>query len=364
VRLHSRKPLGFTLVELLVVIAIIAILIGLLLPAVQKVREAANRTQCANNLKQLGLAAHAYHDVYAQLPPAVLLNASVPPSTPGNCDSEGVNFGPNWAVLLLPYIEQGNLYNSQADSIQGYMTAGNSAASNQWRAIRGATIKTYLCPSDVGANTPCGVSSVNAAGGWARGNYAANAGPAYANSLVGHGGVLYATSGGVSPAGTYTWVSHATMSPAQYFNYPGGGVMAINYGARLSDLTGADGTSATILFNEIRIGLSAQDLRGTWAMGQMGASITGGCPQLDCYAPNDTGTASDDVHNAVNAPQLGMGAYITGGNDQANARSRHPGGVNAGFADGGVRFVSNGVDLYVWFFMQSRNDGQTWNDGP
>ena len=99
----ERKPPGFTLIELLVVIAIIAILIALLVPAVQKVREAAARTQCANNMKQLALACHNYHDVIKKLPPAVLIRSGV------DATLGGQNFGPNWVVHILPYIDQGNM---------------------------------------------------------------------------------------------------------------------------------------------------------------------------------------------------------------------------------------------------------------
>src|SRR5437868_5632789 len=102
------KPSGFTLIELLVVIAIIAILIALLIPAVQKVRQAAAKTQCQNNLKQIGLACHSYHDTYRSLPPAVQIvhakgdnNLASSYRTPG--------FGPNWLVFLLPYMEQAQL---------------------------------------------------------------------------------------------------------------------------------------------------------------------------------------------------------------------------------------------------------------
>src|SRR5437899_7222603 len=100
----TRQRPGFTLIELLVVIAIIAILIGLLVPAVQKVREAAARTQCVNNLKQVGLALHAFHDVNKRLPPGC--SSDVPPFAPTNSGG----WGSSYKVYILPYIEQGNIY--------------------------------------------------------------------------------------------------------------------------------------------------------------------------------------------------------------------------------------------------------------
>src|SRR3954452_17771302 len=112
---HSLRRRGFTLIELLVVIAIIAILIGLLLPAVQKIREAAARMSCGNNMKQIALAMHNYQDAVGQLPPSVLMTAQV-----GDISDYNQNFGPNWALLILPYLEQDNLLRTVSNSVRDY----------------------------------------------------------------------------------------------------------------------------------------------------------------------------------------------------------------------------------------------------
>jgi prepilin-type N-terminal cleavage/methylation domain-containing protein/prepilin-type processing-associated H-X9-DG protein len=148
-----RRWYGFTLIELLVVIAIIAILIGLLVPAVQKVRESANRTQCQNNLKQIGIALHTCHDTYKRLPPAW---GSLPASATGTLGN------PLW--FILPFIEQNNLYKRAGGYFDNPdVNSGNPAAPPA------QTIPIYLCPSDF-TNQPVQVWT----NGWARGNYATN----------------------------------------------------------------------------------------------------------------------------------------------------------------------------------------------
>src|ERR1700704_3870955 len=140
-----RRPLsrvGFTLIELLVVIAIIAVLIGLLLPAVQKVREAAARTKCQNNLKQIGLGLHNYHDSNGHFPPAFVGNpGTVPTNSPAP-------HGWGWSTWILPYIEQGPLYrqiNPTVSTIPGNLP---DPATTQLGLLCQTQISIYVCPSD------------------------------------------------------------------------------------------------------------------------------------------------------------------------------------------------------------------------
>jgi len=159
--LSRRRWRGFTLIELLVVIAIIAILIGLLLPAVQKVREAASRMSCSNNLKQIGVALHNYHSSFDKFPPMSRCGAT----NPVDC-RDPFEKGNLW-IYLLPYIEQDNIYklspgpSPRAPSIDDPATAPNALGSK--------VIKTYLCPSDA-SNTPAATWS----NGWVVSNYVAN----------------------------------------------------------------------------------------------------------------------------------------------------------------------------------------------
>src|SRR5207248_8177931 len=157
------------------------ILIGLLLQVVQQVREAAARAKCSNNLKQIALACHSYADVAGGLHPAVLMRID-------NDYPYSDDIGPNWAVLLLPNIEQGPLCNQYQAAIQLWMSTTTQTTDKTWTGIRTASVPTYLCPSDANNGVDCSRSLANVAGGWKRGNYAANCGPHYTYSSRVNGG--------------------------------------------------------------------------------------------------------------------------------------------------------------------------------
>jgi prepilin-type N-terminal cleavage/methylation domain-containing protein/prepilin-type processing-associated H-X9-DG protein len=380
-----RQRAAFTLIELLVVIAIIAILIGLLLPAVQKVRDAAARMQCANNLKQIGLAALDYETNFGRLP----VGCHVPYAQDGNhaCQDITEPFGPNWAVFLLPYIEQDVLF-KQAQT-QLYAASINPAlifpgcdpnasgvggtVDRTWRNIRGATIKTYLCPSDPNNtapyNDPSGVDTM-AEVGWARGNYAATSGFTDNDHTTDGGNALYNNpfdgtgADGVGPGGSAPLLSKG---PIFFMSTTG------TNGTKMTDIT--DGTSNTAMFNEVRAGISVLDMRGVWAVGYPGSSITNAGRNYNPTPNNlldspDGQTYGDELQNCYKywyygiGSQAGMGCFPNTSGDQMNsaqARSMHRGGVNSCFADGSVHFIKNSIDQYTWALLQSKNDAQVLN---
>jgi len=325
VRSLSLRRWAFTLIELLVVIAIIAILIGLLLPAVQKVREAAARMSCSNNLKQIGIACHTWGDANGSLPPAYLVSPQV-----GWNDQN--NIGPNWAIFILPQIEQDNLYRQVSTNVQNYQAwqKGTGGFNDQgWRNIRGQKVKTYQCPSEENSN----ILASQVGGGWARGNYAANMGPC-------------------DPGG-------AANGATQNCNYGwgGGGVLTINSSVTVGQLSNADGSAYTIMIKHLRVGTNDYDMRGVWSFGMPGCSTTANDGVGDSYGPNDTGCCSDDLAYCNDRPDIAMGCW-GGGWGQATARARHGTQVLCGMGDGSVRGFRNGIDQRTWYMLSSRNDGQ------
>jgi prepilin-type N-terminal cleavage/methylation domain-containing protein len=348
---------GFTLIELLVVIAIIAVLIGLLLPAVQKVREAAQRTKCSNNLKQIGLALMTYENTNGRLPPA----SQFPWQPVGNGSGVFLDltqpFGPNWAITILPFIEQDGLFRqSNASAYPGVPITRNvtpTGTDQRWRAIRNVEIPTYLCPSDPNNlqhwNNPLATSTREV--DWARGNYGVTA----AFQDVDHmsNGSEYNTNKSIPG---YPLV---VASP----------LMSGNYGSRIVDIY--DGASNTIMVAELRAGISSLDPRGVWALGMPGSSIVNAGRDNTNPTPNNylgTSGQGDEialcqkVANAFWTPDLGpsQGMGCTGSGSEmtsAQSRSMHTGGVNVAMGDASVRFIKNSIDQATWCLLLSKNDG-------
>jgi len=327
---------GFTLIELLVVIAIIAILIGLLLPAVQKVREAAARMKCSNNLKQMGIALHSYHDTYGGLPPAMIQFGGY------NDDPyAGTKYGPNWAVLLLPYIEQEALYKTVSTGLTQWLNENMAAYDATWAAVRTVTLKTFQCPSDDPNASACQRNFGGLGTNWARGNYAANCGPHYNyGSRVNNGN---------SSGGPWGWSGRGPFSIITQ-NGKRNGLMISNI---------PDGSSNTVALAEVRIGVDQNDPRGLWAWGLAGSSTIVSHADGDCTVPNGSNGCADDIRDAPDLPAQGLGNWTGCNSNQANARSKHTGGVMVAFADGSIRFISNTVSQQTWWLLNASHDGQT-----
>ncbi|MFO0799480.1 MAG: DUF1559 domain-containing protein [Gemmataceae bacterium] len=325
---------GFTLIELLVVIAIIAILIGLLLPAVQKVREAAARAKCQNNLKQWALAAHSYQDTAGGLPPAMV----VPGATFSTAPDNTTGYGPNWITLILPYIEQAPLYNQQVTSITSWLNNVNT--DHNWRLVRTATFNYAQCPSDPRNTTPYG----GAGGSWVRGNYAANLGPTGQEANDGGSTSFALTVNGVTTSlngrGPF-WFT--TRAPHKCMTIQGI----------------QDGSSNTIMMSEVLSGLNAADSRGVWAMGHIGASSIGSYGKGAALTPNAKNDLSDIITTCPGsaAAALNLGC-ANGSNTVATARSAHTGGVNAAMGDGTVRFIRDSISQLAFYQLGSAQDGQ------
>ncbi len=284
---------GFTLIELLVVIAIIAILIALLVPAVQKVREAAARTQCLNNLKQWGIAIHSFHDSNKKLPP-----------------SASSNIRKAWPVYLFAFIDQEGAAN-RYDFKTGFYLPPNTV-SNALTGVICLQPAMYFCPADrVGAFWKGDQY-------WrSRGNYVVNYGNVTGNP--------WPTSfpNGRAPFG---FLGGSTATPWQ---------------STLVQIT--DGTSNTLLMAEIIVAKEDAywDGRGDFL------NDDGGFYNHQFMTVN-TPNSGTDVTPCVTSPDPYMPCTNSGSNVQGAARSRHPGGAHALFADATARFILNNIDINSW----------------
>ncbi len=336
-----RRSRGFTLIELLVVIAIIAVLIALLLPAVQQAREAARRTQCRNNLKQIGLAMHNYMSTHTVLPFGK------------GASYAGVPVFARWSqhAMILPYIDQAPLYNTMdfnfppstpgMGGVVAFMPAFNSASAANAAASQ-TVIPAFMCPSDLAPSDP-----------WrAQNNYVGNQG----GWLCDRGDAPGAAAD-VSPAevqtGVFYWLS--SCNAASF----------------------TDGMSQTMMFSEKVRGQGTPDVKSDLYV--IAAQTSLAATYSTCQGVNPlTGTPLTSKwgyswvmgencctqYNHVATPNskscggTGFTGTMTNMAMQVSAGSRHTGGVLAMMADGSVRFVSDNIDLNVWRALGTRAGGE------
>jgi prepilin-type N-terminal cleavage/methylation domain-containing protein/prepilin-type processing-associated H-X9-DG protein len=379
VRLHNRR--AFTLIELLVVIAIIAVLIALLLPAVQSAREAARRTQCVNNLKQLGLAMHNYVSQQDVFPPQVQNGGySVWSNITG-----GPFFDPwplDWTASILPQIEQSPMYNALNFNVSS--SVGNDL---QNRTVLAQQVASMLCPSEsfkISNQIVGGVSSTK--------SYHANVGgPGCINSW---NGIFVAMTQDISA------------------NFASGGFNGVYTNSNCGIVAFAsitDGTSSTAMLSETHTGagqgantitLNSVSGRGDTYMWRptSGQTSTGydlgpagvpiaqafvrSCqsipgsqtafgvllpPNGDVWIGGNPGSCMLwDAYNHFMPPNSFACDSVTDGNTQGYASvpdafppaSNHPGGINVCFADGSVRFIKNTIGLFVWWAIGTRNGNE------
>lgn len=356
-RFVRRQRSAFTLIELLVVISIIAVLIALLLPAIQMAREAARRTECTNKLKQLSLACANHADAFGSLPPGhVSYDESGNRCNTGGWQVSANELGFNWVCQLFEYIDEPvyaeNIKKCADSRVQVH--EHNPSDDCEYHADFGhvgrQTPMAFLCPS---APRLRQLFSGMALESLAKGNYAANYGAD--NFLSWENPATHGAFGTLFLPQEKVVIAHGG----------DGNRLKENQGVSPKDIT--DGASKTLMISEVigvddADGSTNADLRGVWLNPSMGATTFSAK-----FTPNSTindRILSCDSTIPLNSPlrceQTRGFTFDEGGCDVwASARSSHPGGVNAAMCDGSVLFFSNSIDAHVWRALSTIAGGET-----
>lgn len=327
---------GFTLIELLVVIAIIAVLIALLLPAVQQAREAARRTQCKNNLKQIGLAMHNYHDAHGRFAGTIW---HVPAGWGGADEIGGLNDWTNgtkgsWMVRILPYIDQAPLYSMMDFDKNGPGRHLEAQTDARGKLLRGYVIQSFMCPTD-----PAPRSNRDDAN-WGKSNYAISAGNANMNTQGDCGRNNLGDSFGLG-----VW-HHADGARASVVS---GVANRCVWSARIADIP--DGTSNTILVGESLPECADHQWTGWFHFNNNWATTTAPINwPVHCQSRARVKESIPGCHD-----------WNDHGYSQG-FKSDHVGGAQVVFCDGSVKFLSQNIDWLTHQKLGERRDGQTVGD--
>ncbi|PQO40397.1 DUF1559 domain-containing protein [Bremerella cremea] len=314
----SRR--GFTLVELLVVIAIIGVLIALLLPAVQQAREAARRMQCSNNLKQIGLALHTYHDVHNAFPAGFWRQTPYTIST-----FAGPGWG--WGAAILPQIEQNARFEALNIS-NGAYTSDDVAVLQYSQPL----ISGYRCPSAPGKD----VNDVMVSGS-----------ATYSHGLSTYKGVF----GDLNTQATYSGNPDGCTRAQGSCVDGGNGMFSPNSSVKMRDVT--DGTTNTVMVGEVAFGPNGTKDNSGNPISYLGAVWIGVTP-----SGASSNVATFQTLRGVIASGATSREYIINGTNARSFSSHHPGGAQFVLSDGSARFFSATIDQVMINRISARNDGQ------
>lgn len=325
----KKMKKGFTLIELLVVIAIIAILIALLLPAVQQAREAARRSQCKNNLKQIGLALHNYHETAGTLPPGIVNTTWAGSATPLPAASN--QFA--WSLMILPFLDQAPLYKK-------FITTSPLVTTPNNLTLAAEILTAYRCPSDTGEEQTAQHSTLATIMGTS--NYPGNFGNGDPNQAI-------------DPVTNQARVCQ--------------GIFGQNTKVRIRDIK--DGTSNVIVVGERRMGRTCNAVDTGGLMGKSGAAypITSACTFWAGTADDTAfvtvvGTTTNEVPNPDSADpnlviKIKLPSTLHQDDSSTGFNSYHTGGAHFLLGDGTVRFITENVNTQTYINLSRRSDGAT-----